>query len=111
FAVKWRRWTSGNTARRRFAAELTQALRETSLELPPPADPGHDHVFHQYVVRTFRAAALRRQLEKRGIATGLHYPVPIHRSPAYQSAQGSPPSLPVVDRLRAKISYTPASAL
>jgi dTDP-4-amino-4,6-dideoxygalactose transaminase len=105
--VKLRRLDSWNTARRRFAAELTQALSETSLELPPPADPGHDHVFHQYVVRTIRRDALRRQLEKRGIATGLHYPVPIHRSPAYQSAQGSPPSLPVVDRLAGSILSLP----
>ena len=27
--------------------------------------------------------AIRRKLENRGIATGLHYPVPIHLQPAY----------------------------
>jgi dTDP-4-amino-4,6-dideoxygalactose transaminase len=82
-------------------------MSDTSLELPPPADPGHDHVFHQYVVRTDARDALRRQLAKRGIATGLHYPVPIHRAPAYQPVEGTPPSLPVVERLARRILSLP----
>jgi dTDP-4-amino-4,6-dideoxygalactose transaminase len=105
--VKLRRLDAWNAARRCFAAELTRVLAETSLELPAPPDPGHDHVFHQYVVRTGARDALQRQLAKRGIATGLHYPVPIHRAPAYQPAEGAPPSLPVVERLAGSILSLP----
>jgi dTDP-4-amino-4,6-dideoxygalactose transaminase len=105
--VKLRRLDGWNVARRRFAAELTRSLTQTSLELPPPADPGHDHVFHQYVVRTGARDALRRQLAKRGIATGLHYPVPIHHAPAYQPAEGGPPSLPVTERLAGSVLSLP----
>ena len=54
-----------------------------------------------------RATLLRRQLAKRGIATGLHYPVPIHRAPAYQPVQDSPPSLPVAERLAGSILSLP----
>jgi dTDP-3-amino-3,4,6-trideoxy-alpha-D-glucose transaminase len=105
--VKLRRLDGWNAARRRFAAELTQALAETSLELPPSPDAGHDHVFHQYVVRTDGRDLLGRQLAQRGIATGLHYPVPIHRAPAYQPTEGAPPSLPVAERLARRILSLP----
>ncbi len=40
--------------------------------------------YHQYVVRTPRRDALRLALERRGVNTAIHYPVPVHLQPAYQ---------------------------
>jgi len=40
-------------------------------------------VFHQYVVRTQRRDAVQAALAASGIGTAIHYPVPIHRQPAY----------------------------
>ena len=105
--VKLRRLEAWNTARRRFARDLTRALVETSLELPAPVDAGRDHVFHQYVVRTDERDVLRDRLADRGVATGLHYPVPIHRSDAYRPSTGRAPLLPVAERLAAQIVSLP----
>ena len=105
--VKLRRLEAWNAARRRFAGELTRALAGTRLELPPPPGPNRDHVFHQYVVRTSARHALRSGLAERGVATGLHYPTPIHRSDAYRPVTGAPPLLPVVERLAARILSLP----
>jgi dTDP-4-amino-4,6-dideoxygalactose transaminase len=42
------------------------------------------HVFHQYVIRQAERDALREALEAAGIASGIHYPVPVHEQPAYR---------------------------
>jgi UDP-N-acetyl-3-dehydro-alpha-D-glucosamine 3-aminotranferase len=60
----------------------------------PPRDPTRTHVYHQYVVRTPRRDALRRHLAAREVETGIHYPVPIHRQPAWLRVFGETPSLP-----------------
>jgi len=66
------------------AAGLREALADVdSLILPAPVAPDGDHVYHQFVVRTPWREELRDLLARRGVATGVHYPIPIHRSEAY----------------------------
>jgi dTDP-3-amino-3,4,6-trideoxy-alpha-D-glucose transaminase len=73
-----------NQARRLVADKLREALVDApEIVLPPPAQPDGDHVYHQFVVRTTRRDAVKEFLANRGIATGIHYPVPIHGSEAY----------------------------
>jgi dTDP-4-amino-4,6-dideoxygalactose transaminase len=79
------------------AAALTAALAGAGVRTPiAPADGG-DHVFHQYVVATHARDALREHLAAQGIATAIHYPVPIHRTDAYASFGAG--SLPVSETL------------
>jgi dTDP-4-amino-4,6-dideoxygalactose transaminase len=40
-------------------------------------------VFHQYVLRVRDRAEAQARLRAAGIGTGVHYPVPVHRQPAY----------------------------
>jgi dTDP-4-amino-4,6-dideoxygalactose transaminase len=40
-------------------------------------------VYHQYAIRTSRRDALQAYLSERGIGTGIHYPMPLHRQPAF----------------------------
>jgi dTDP-4-amino-4,6-dideoxygalactose transaminase len=69
-------WTS---ERKSLAQVYDRTLSELALELPKVVN--QDHVWHLYVVRTPHRDALRNHLEARGIETGLHYPVPLHRQP------------------------------
>ncbi len=62
-----------------YAAELESAGVET-----PAERGGITHVFHQYVIATRGRDALRAFLAHRGIDTAVHYPVPVHRQPAYR---------------------------
>jgi dTDP-4-amino-4,6-dideoxygalactose transaminase len=41
------------------------------------------HVFHMYVVRTSDRDRLQARLGRKGISTGIHYPLPIHRQPIF----------------------------
>jgi dTDP-3-amino-3,4,6-trideoxy-alpha-D-glucose transaminase len=103
--LKLRRLDAWNTARRDLAGALEAALDESALELPAPVRDGHDHVFHQFVVRVEERDALREGLARRGIATGIHYPVAIHRSEAY--AHISPGSLPIAEALADRVCSLP----
>jgi dTDP-3-amino-3,4,6-trideoxy-alpha-D-glucose transaminase len=97
--VKLRRLDGWNDGRRRVGAALTEALAGAPVRTPAPVAAGSDHVFHQYVVTTDRREALREHLLARGIATAIHYPVPIHRTGAYASEGLGPGSLPVAESL------------
>ncbi|MGH2871747.1 MAG: DegT/DnrJ/EryC1/StrS family aminotransferase [Solirubrobacteraceae bacterium] len=73
-----------NAARRTLAGELREALADIDSVLAPPgAEAPADHVYHQFVVRVRARDAFRAELARRGIATGIHYPVPIHRTEAF----------------------------
>jgi dTDP-4-amino-4,6-dideoxygalactose transaminase len=48
------------------------------------------HVFHLYVVRALNRPAIQAELEERGIGTLIHYPLPIHRQPAYEELGRGP---------------------
>ena len=71
-------------ARRREIAGMYRALLAgledvTPVSVPPSSQP----VYHQFVIRTQDRDALRQTLEARGIQTGIHYPIPLHRQPAF----------------------------
>jgi len=79
-----------------IAAYYTE--RFGGLVVPPPDDSRRTHVFHQYVIRTPDREALRQHLAGLQVETGIHYPVPIHRQPAWRDkfgdSFGEGPTLP-----------------
>lgn len=89
------RWTS---QRRTHALTLNAGLADTSLRLPVFGGDGVYDTFHLYVVRHPQRDRLRSFLEERGIATGIHYPVPIHLQPAYAGLGYAPGSFPVAEQ-------------
>jgi dTDP-3-amino-3,4,6-trideoxy-alpha-D-glucose transaminase len=68
---------------------------------------GADHVHHLFVVRCAERDGLREHLAERGIATGVHYPVPIHRTAAYADLGLEQGSLPVSEELAGRICSLP----
>jgi dTDP-3-amino-3,4,6-trideoxy-alpha-D-glucose transaminase len=101
--VKLRRLDGWNRRRRHNAAALSAALARSPVGTPAPAGDGLDHVFHQYVVTTQDRDALREHLAARGIATAVHYPVPIHRTDAYRV----PARLAVAEALATRVCSLP----
>ncbi len=68
-------WTE---RRREIASRYSDALRDTPVE--PLVELGdRRHVYHLYVVRARDRDRLQADLEARGVATLIHYPIPIHR--------------------------------
>jgi dTDP-3-amino-3,4,6-trideoxy-alpha-D-glucose transaminase len=69
--------------------------------------PEADHVFHLFVVRCAGRDALREHLAERGVASGIHYPVPIHRTAAYAELGLAAGSLPVSESAAERICSLP----
>jgi len=105
--VLLRRLDAMNDRRRALAARYARGLADLPLGLPREA-PGARHVYHLYVVRTEHRDRLAAFLKARGIATGIHYPVPCHRQPAVEHL--APPPLPRTERLVRQILSLPLSA-
>jgi dTDP-4-amino-4,6-dideoxygalactose transaminase len=73
-------WTE---ARRCVASCYAELLEEVGDIITPKVDPGRDHVYHLYVIRTENRDALREYLTEAGISTGLNYPRALPFYPAY----------------------------
>lgn len=95
-----------NAARRAIADFYLQALRNTPLRLPVVL-PEAESVWHLFVVRSTDRDRLREQLKARGIATGVHYPLPLHLQPAYDYLQVAPGALPVTERAALEVVSLP----
>ena len=105
--VLLRRLDEMNDRRRALAARYVAGLAGLPLGLPSEA-AGARHVYHLFVVRTPRRDELARHLAERGIATGVHYPVPCHRQPVVEPLAS--PALPRTEALVGEILTLPLSA-
>jgi dTDP-4-amino-4,6-dideoxygalactose transaminase len=95
-----RSWTG---RRREIASKYRDGLAAAALQVPREFDPGH--VYHLFPVLTRRRDAFQQHLREHGVETLIHYPVPIPRQPALQSA--SPAMCPVADRICAQVVSLP----
>jgi len=94
-----------NAARARLAALYDQALANCGGVRPVGRREGS--VCHLYVARAARRDGLRRHLAKHGIATGVHYPVPLHLQPAFAASGLKRGDLPVAERACREIVSLP----
>lgn len=87
----------GQVARRaRLAARYREAL--AGLPLAFQAVPlGHVHALHLFVILVDRRDELQAWLKARGIETGIHYPIALHRQPAYAALGMAEGSLPAAE--------------
>jgi dTDP-4-amino-4,6-dideoxygalactose transaminase len=94
-----------NARRRTLAARYRERLGGMAgLRLLHDA-PDDEPVYHQFTVLTARREALRSFLGERGIGTAVHYPLPLHRQPAFASAGGE--SFPVAERAAGEVLCLP----
>lgn len=85
------RWNAERRAAARFYDAHCADIPGLTL-LRPSA--GSQASYHLYVVRHRRADALVAHLAERGIATGRHYPVPCHLTPAFAHLGLGPGAFP-----------------
>lgn len=104
--VKLRYLEAENERRRVLAQHYTDLLAGYPVT-PPAEQPDARHVYHLYVIRSPHRDSLREALQRRGIATGIHYPVPVHLQPAYRHLHPGPGTLPVTERLAGEVLSLP----
>jgi len=105
--LKLARLEKRNDLRRRHAELYRRLLSRTTDIVTPYAPDGVTCVYHLYVIRLENGgrSGLQEYLKDHWVQTGIHYPTPIHRTPAFARFQGSP--CPVAEKCADRILSLP----
>jgi len=104
-SVKLRYLAKWNERRRAVAARYDEALRSQGFKTVEPTDAATP-AYHLYVVEVSNRGVVQKALADRGIATGVHYPVPLHQQSAFARWAGNT-SLPITERVAGRILSLP----
>jgi len=90
--------TGWNERRRAIAAKYDVLLRGSGVIIPMEREWAK-HVYHMYVIRVKQRDKLASYLKGKGVETGIHYPVPVHRQPCLMSDVHLPITEKYVDEI------------
>src|SRR5438477_9841849 len=96
--VKLKRLDRANQARRANARFYEQHLADVEEVILPTEAEYARHVYHLYVVRVQDRDRVLQAMANRGIACGIHYPIPVHLQEAYRFLGYAKGSFPVSER-------------
>lgn len=105
--VKLRHLDEWNERRAKVAARYLRALDGIPGLTLPSVPAWADPVWHLFVVRSARRAALQAALSAKQIGTLIHYPVPPHRQAAYASLGIPAGAHPIAERLAEEVLSIP----
>ena len=108
--AKLPRLDAWNEHRRMVAARYDDRLSGIAgLDLPR-APQWAEPIWHLYVVRTERRAALMAALDRAGIGSLIHYPIPPHLQQAYADLGLAKGSFPLAEKLADTVLSLPMGA-
>ncbi|OGQ98927.1 MAG: erythromycin biosynthesis sensory transduction protein eryC1 [Deltaproteobacteria bacterium RIFOXYD12_FULL_55_16] len=97
-------WTE---ARRRHACRYQELLQGISGLILPKTAPGNLPACHLFVIQVDKRDLVMAALAERGIASGLHYPLPLHRQQAYAHLHLPVGSFPVAEACAKRLLSLP----
>ena len=109
--VKLRHLNKWNESRRKNARRYNELLSNIEGIITPYEADYAKHVYHLYVIRTEkRRDKLREELKFNGVATGIHYPIPLHLQPAYKYLGYKRGDFPITEKASQEILSLPMFA-
>lgn len=108
--AKLRRLEGWNAARRAAAARYDALLADLPEVRRPVTAPGNTPVWHLYVVRVPGRDEVLRRLNESGIGAAVHYPVPVHRHPAFADLGYPAGAFPVAEQAAGQLLSLPLFA-
>ena len=99
-----KQWVEKRRAHAGHYYVLLQDLKELRL---PKEERGSFSAYHTFVIQAQRRDELQRFLEEQGIATKIHYPIPIHLQKVGQSLGCKPGDFPEVEKQSKEILSLP----
>lgn len=103
--VKLKHLARFTAARRAHAARYRELLAGAALQLPAAHGKG-GHIYHQFTVRLARRDEARKALAGAGVASGVYYPIPLHRQPVFEKEFGAL-SLPASEQVAREVLSLP----
>jgi dTDP-4-amino-4,6-dideoxygalactose transaminase len=95
-------WTAARQAHARFYRDAFGHLGISTIG----EREGDSHAYHIFAIRSSSREAIIRKLASEGIATGIHYPIPVHLQEAYPGL-GALGSFPVSERASQEVLSLP----
>jgi dTDP-4-amino-4,6-dideoxygalactose transaminase len=105
--IKLRHLDTWNAGRRAAAARYAELLSKVPGVIVPFEPETSRAIHHLYVIRTKHRDGLGEHLKSQGVATGLHYPVPVHQQKCYREWGYGAGSFPVTERVASEILSLP----
>jgi dTDP-4-amino-4,6-dideoxygalactose transaminase len=106
-SAKLRRLAGWNAARRAAAGRYDALLSGVADVIRPCVLDGNEHVWHLYVIRVPDRDKVIKELHAADIGAGIHYPIPIHLSPAFSGLGYTEGAFPVAERAAREILSLP----
>jgi dTDP-4-amino-4,6-dideoxygalactose transaminase len=94
------------TERRRTIAKMYDASLK-DIVITPSVLPDVKHVYHLYVIQIKNRERVKELLAEKGIATGIHYPIPLPFLKAYSYLGHKPGDFPVAYFMKDEILSLP----
>ena len=104
--VKLRRLEDWTQQRRAIAAQYCELLADLPVQVLEDND-FIQCVYHLMVIRTPYREQVRDDLHRQGIATGIHFPIPLHLQPAYRHLDYREGSFPQSERASQEVLSLP----
>jgi dTDP-4-amino-4,6-dideoxygalactose transaminase len=104
--IKLRHLDSDNSKRQKIAVQYSKMLAGQSFQLPATRE-NTEQVFHLYVIRTAQRLELIEHLKSLDIQAGVHYPMPVHLQPAYETRIRTATNMSVTERLAEEVLSLP----
>jgi len=95
-SVKLPKLAGWNEARRKLGAAYLRDLAGLPIAVVEPQE-GYVDCYYVFTIRTKERQALQDFLSKAGISTGIYYPIPLHRQPAFAYLNHPAGSFPVAE--------------
>jgi dTDP-4-amino-4,6-dideoxygalactose transaminase len=105
--IKLKHLPSWNESRRRNARYYNELLAEKPGIALPIEEQFAKSVYHLYVIHVEDRDELQKLLNSKGIATGLHYPMPLHLQDAYRHLEYPKGAFPVSEKSAAHLLSLP----
>jgi dTDP-4-amino-4,6-dideoxygalactose transaminase/acetyltransferase-like isoleucine patch superfamily enzyme len=106
-SVKLKHLPAWNTARQKWADVYDAGLAGLSTIRPIVVRPQNGSCRHLYVVRSPRRDALQAHLQANGIASGIHYPIPLHLQQCYRHLGHAAGAFPHAEKACAEVLSLP----
>ena len=105
--LKLRQLEANNQRRRSHASRYDAGLSEIEGVVTPMQASYAQHVYHIYAIRVSNRDEVIKSLADQGVATGIHYPLPLHLQEAYHFLGYGPGSFPIAERCASEFVSLP----
>lgn len=104
--VKLKSLDGDNARRANIAARYNRELAGAGATVPVGREKA-EHVYHLYVLSADRRDEMQAFLKTKGVGALVHYPMPVHRQPAYQGRLPGEGRLAETDAAAARVLSLP----